>query len=99
MIGRRLNNHRPARKQSETRRLFGWRNRSGVYRSDDKGTHTDVRDLIQMHTISCLAAIGTAAKDAIPEIEAVTNDPDSLPIVRELAEDAIERISNDASKP
>jgi hypothetical protein len=64
-----------------------------LLRTDEKGTYTDQRDMILLQVISSLAAFGTAASGAIPEIERVRDDPDTLPAIQQAAEKALARIS------
>nr|WP_286178015.1 protein kinase [Rhodopirellula sp. JC639] len=64
-----------------------------LLRTDESGTYMDQRDMILLQVISSLAAFGTAASGAIPEIERVRDDPDPLPAIQQAAEKALARIS------
>jgi tetratricopeptide (TPR) repeat protein len=69
-----------------------------IYRTDDQGTYIDARDRYLMYVITILAYYGPAAKEAIPALEAVIDDPDTLSLVRQSADDAIKRILVDATE-
>ncbi len=70
-----------------------------LLRSDDTGAYTDQRDMVLLYVISSLATFGPAAADTISDIEHVRDDPETLPLVKETAEQAIQRIQNAATAP
>ena len=65
-------------------------------RTDEKGTYTQIRDMVLMQTISTLTQFGPAARDAIPAIEEVIDDPDTLEVVRVVATQALQSIRSPA---
>lgn len=67
-------------------------------RTDEKGTYTQVRDIVLMHTLSSLGKFGPAARDAVPAIEEVIADPDTIEGVRVAARQAL-RVINPEKEP
>ncbi len=63
-----------------------------LFRTDEKGTYTQIRDMVLMQVLSSLARFGPAAREALPEIEHVLADPDTLEGVRVVALTALRTI-------
>lgn len=63
-----------------------------LFRQDDEGSYTDRRDTILMGAIGSLKSFGARARKAIPAIEAVRDDADTLPAVKQMCEEALEHI-------
>lgn len=61
-------------------------------KGEDGKVYLDSRDNVIAQAIGCLALFGPAAREAIPAIRQVQDDPETLPIIREIAAVALTRI-------
>jgi WD40 repeat protein/tRNA A-37 threonylcarbamoyl transferase component Bud32 len=66
-------------------------------KGDDGEVYLDSRDSVTSFVINCLSAFGPAAWEAVPSIQKIRDDPDTLPVVRGMAEDALKRIQSNAT--
>lgn len=64
-----------------------------LHKGDDGRWYFDRRDENILLAIGGLGASGTAAAQAIPELQKVRDDPDMLPLVRQAAKQALARIT------
>lgn len=63
-----------------------------IIRRDEKGGYTDRRDAILMGAIGSLGKYGSRARKAIPAIEEVRDDPDTLPVAKKMCKEMLEHI-------
>lgn len=63
-----------------------------ITRRDKNGPYIDQRDMVLVQAIGCLGLYGEKARDAIPAIEKVRDDPNTLPVVRDIAKETASKL-------